>query len=115
MEKNYYDPMLCGTESYHILSPLDRNKVMKATDSVVLFCKEKSAFWCFDVMFSYYPNIKKEEFVTFHFDVENDKCKFYATNGNDKILVKQNIPYTDLDVSVKFFYTNNVLMFPSDY
>ena len=66
-------------------------------------------------MFSYYPKVKKEGFVTFHFDVNNGKCKFYATNGNDKVLVRQSIPYTDLDVSVKLFYCNNVLMFPSDY
>ena len=38
---NYYDPMFGGTESYHILSPFDRNGVMKTTDSVVSFCKDK--------------------------------------------------------------------------
>ena len=73
---------------------------------------------CFESDFDkrvYWPKLKKEEFVTFIFDVTDGACEFRAENGNGKVLVKQEIPFTDLDVNVKFFFTNNVLMFPSDY
>lgn len=112
-KRSYYDPNMYGTEQYW-LHPIYK-QAMKYTDSVRYFMKTKSAFWTLDVCASYLPKLKKKEFVTFIFDVTDSACEFRAENGNGKVLVKQEIPYTDLDVNVKFFFTNNVLMFPSDY
>lgn len=114
-EREYYDPCMFGTEQYWT-HPIYKDS-MKYTDSVKMFMREHSAYWTLDVMASYYPKLKGEDFVSFIFDVDtaNNTCHFYATDGNKKVLIEQDIEYTDLDVSVKFFFTNNVLMFPSDY
>ena len=113
MTKDYYDVMMCGTEQYW-MHPIYRD-AMQYTDSVKYFMKTKSAYWTLDVCASYYPKIKKEDFIVFFFDVKDGACSFRAEDGNGKVLVRQAIDYTDLDVSVKLYFINNVLMFPSDY
>jgi hypothetical protein len=49
-------------------------------------------------------------------DVKGDKAVMTVREDTDMpIILKKNIDYTDLKVNVKFYLTNDVLMFPSDY
>ena len=120
-KRNYFDPMFCGTETmYKTDNFLFRGIADKIqyTESVRYFMREKKAYWIFDVMASYVPKLLKgkHEFVTFLFNVnEDNSCEFRAENGNGKLILSQEIPYTDMKESIKLFWTNNVLMFPSDY
>ena len=64
--------------------------------------------------------VKKEEFVSINFKVENNKAEVIYTDGNEKILYTQNYKYTDFskhfkESEIKFFYTDNVLMLSSEY
>ncbi|MFW6130408.1 MAG: DUF6876 family protein [Atribacterota bacterium] len=48
-------------------------------------------------------------------DKENKSCKVIYTNGNEKILYKQEYDYTDLENNLEFYFTDNVLMLCSEY
>lgn len=115
-EIKFYDPGFGGTDNYYV-HPIYRDKI-KYTDSVKYFMEKFSAYWTLDVMASYVPTLEKKghDFVTFIFEVKPDKsCQFRAEDGNGGVILTQEIEYTSLTESVKLFWTNNVLLFPSDY
>lgn len=111
-ESQYYDPNFGGTETYY-KHPMFK---FNYTESVKYFCEEKEAYWVLDVVGSYMRKFMRYNFLILIFDVNDGEAVFYAQEdtGQSKI-VRQEIPYTDLDVSVKFYLIDNVLMFPSDY
>lgn len=113
-KKEYFDPRFYGTEQYWI-HPMYKEK-FRYTDSFKHFMNEYEAHWTLDVIASYVSKYKGYEFVSFFFDTDavNHTCIFRATDGNKKEIVRQEIEFTTLTVSIKLFYTNNVLMFPSD-
>lgn len=122
-KRSYYDPMFGGTEKYNMYSPLGPAfPALKLTDSVVHFAEEKQAYWVVDVVYSYLPKIVEEmrknntDIVFLNFDVDDGKCEFYGKLDSPlPKFIRQEIEFTDLDVSVKFYLQNGVLMFPSDY
>lgn len=107
----YFDAGFNGTDNYW-KHPLYK---LTYTDSVRYFCQEHSAYWTLDVIGSYMNKIKHYDFLIIHFDVREGQCDFYVQEdiGTNKIIT-QHIPYTDLRVSIKLYYENNVLTFPSD-
>jgi len=110
MGRDYFDPGYFGTDTYwkHPFGLL-------YTDSVKDFCTEKAAYWALDVVASYLPIIKDYEFLVICFDVDGDHCSFYAREDTDEPeVVRQEIEYTDMPVSIKLYLCNGVLMFPSD-
>jgi hypothetical protein len=110
--KNYYDPGFYGTENY------TKHYSILLCDSVVHFAKEKEAFWLLDMIWSYAGKLRKYPivFITVDVDTENGTAVFYAKEDSGKPdIVRQEIEFTSLDVSVKLYYQNNVVMFPSDY
>lgn len=117
---NYYDPMYCGSESlYRVNAMMPR---LVCTKSVVDTCKSKGMYWTLDVIVSHVMTNKKcrgEGFMVAFFDVKDNQCSFKLTDGNDHVLCRQKIEYTDAPVSVKYFLVddgeNIVLMYPSDY
>lgn len=110
-EIEYYDPNFGGTNQYH-------NTIygIKTTDSVIHFMNDKEAFWTLDVIGSYRKKYMNLNFVVFTFDVDVKKSEcLFKILDDDKVIAKQRIPFTDLDVSVKMFLDNGILMFPNDY
>jgi len=121
MEKRqYYDPGFNGTEEYHRVSIFPGAPVV--TDSVIHFCEEKKAFWLMDVIASYSGKYNPEFSVAF-FDLDGkDGGLFHIHDDYDSddpdafpATVSQEIEYTDLDVNVKLYIDNGVVMFPSAY
>ena len=109
---DYYDPMFFGTDTWWKHPLWD----VIYTDSVKHFAEEYQAWWTVDVVGSYMPQFKKYDFLVLTFDVDNGSCVFTAKEDSDrKPIVTQDIPYTDLTVSIKLFYENGVLLFPSDH
>lgn len=108
---SYYDPQMNGTGNYY--------KTMYGfvyTDSLKYFFKKFEAYWVLDLIGSYYPKLRKEDFCSIYIDVTDDEAKFYVTDGNSKRkIVQQKIEFTDLSESIHLYLTDNVLMFPSDY
>ena len=111
MSRDYFDPMFNGTETVwkHPCGLL-------YTDGVRCFAQDHAAYWTLDVVASYLPRLKKYEFLVVYFDVDENKCQFHVREDSDlPDVVIQEIPFTDLDVSVKFYLIDGMLMFPSDY
>jgi hypothetical protein len=108
---SYYDPEFNGTDNYwkHPFGLL-------YTDSVADFAKAYGAYWVLDVVASYLPQIKKYDFLVLYFDVEDSRCLFHAKEDTDlPDIIRQEIEFTDLTVSVKLYFVDGLLMFPSDY
>lgn len=114
-ERDYYDPKFYGTENWY------KGMGFLYTDSVKSHSMEFAAYWILDVVGSYMDKIRasKEDFLIFTFDVDDSKCRFECKNDNRKIILSQDIEYTDLKHSVKFWMeydgVHYVLMFPSDH
>ena len=101
-----------GTEKYHqcFMGVL-------LTDGVKYVADELKCHWVFsDAGVILKMKLKDEEFVTVNLIAENSKAKIVYTDGNETTLYTQEYGYTDLpDINLKFFYTNNVMMLPSEY
>jgi len=108
---DYFDPYYNGTDTYwkHPFGLI-------YTDSVRDFCEDKDAYWTLDVVASYLPQIKHYDFLVIYFDVADSRCSFYAREDlGTPDVVRQEIEYTDMPVSIKLYFSDGILMFPSDY
>lgn len=86
------------------------------TDSVACFIREYEAWWTLDIIGSYLANLRDLEFAVIAFDVVDGQCAFSIREDSDmEPVVKQTIEYTDLQISVKLFWENGVVLFPSDH
>jgi hypothetical protein len=102
--------MMHGTDHYHRY-PIGN---LLLTDSIIMFCEDHKAWWVMDVIGSYAPY--EQPFLVMTMDVEDEKATFTVREDSDRpIIIEQHIDYTDLDVSIRLFFTDGVLMFPSDY
>lgn len=111
MSRDYFDPQSNGTETVW-KHPLG----LTYTDGVRLFAMEHEAYWTLDVVASYLPQLRKFDFLVIYFDVDDGKCCFHAREDSDlPDVIIQHIPFTDLDVSVRYYLIDGMLMFPSDY
>ena len=110
------DLQFSGTENYYKVSMFN----LLATDGAKTLFETKSCYWIADIISSYLPKIRlgvHEAYIIV--DKEKSSCKFYLTNGDDEIIVKQTIPYTDLDISVRLYVQRSggktVVFLPSEY
>jgi len=106
--RNFY-----GTESY--------TKYMGGillTDGVKWLADNAKCYWLLDILWSIknMPKVKREEFLTIDLKVKDQKAVFTAGDGNDNIVYKQTIGYTDFPLDeIRLFFCNNVLMLTSEY
>ena len=91
------------------------------TDGVKELADRWGAYWFLDVIASYQPQLKEEEFQVWTLG-RNEDCTaiVLCTDGNDAIIVSQDIPYTDFKPTVvTVWVTNNgensFAMLPSEY
>lgn len=110
-KEDYYDPNYGGTSQYY------KNIFgLKYTDSVKYFAGEFEAYWLIDLIGSYFKKLRAYEFLVITVDVKGDEAVLTAREDTDMpIILKKNIDFTDLKVNVKFYLSDGVLMFPSDY
>ncbi len=108
---HYYDPGFCGTENYW-QHPFG----FRYVDSVKYFCETKKAYWVLDLIGSYVPILRSYSFLVLFLDVDKDRAQFYAREDMDTPnIVAQEILYTDLDVSIKLYWEDDIVLFPSDH
>lgn len=116
----YRDPQACGTQDYY------RTGMVLATDGALVMCEKLRCFWLLDMIGSYLPRLRTEEFLVFYFVREPGKTEgyFVIEDGNCKILIRQFVEYTDITQDIKLFgqftvLDNNraelVVMLPSEY
>lgn len=88
-----------GTEDYHVLT---MSKSLLATDGVKYLCEKAGAYWLMDVIASHQisMHVRREEFQVWkltklHTEKTPNGAMIRCTDGNDKQIVQQRIPYTD--------------------
>ena len=89
------------------------------TDGVKLMAEMCGAYWLIDEVFFLLHNekLKGEEFIVFQLVVKDSSATIRAEDGNKHLLAKQNIPFTDFPLTegITLFWTDNVLMLPTEY
>ena len=104
-----------GTEQYYF-NPLFRT--IRYTDGVKYLAEKYGAYWFLDVVFSHaVPLLEKEEFMTAELTVnDDDSADFILTDGNDTVLARQKIEWTDFPAQeIKLFIEHGVALLPSEH
>ncbi len=65
------------------------------TEGVLTLAKTFSCFWWLDIIASYQSQLKNEEFQVWTLKRIGNSAVVVATNGNEKQLISQKIPFTD--------------------
>lgn len=101
-----------GTDNYFN----NKSHFFKYTDGVKDCIRLNECYWTIDFIASHYKKISMHERLTIYFMVrENQKCDFYATDGNHNIIVQDEIPWTTLNISLRFFLDYGVLFMFEEY
>ena len=91
------------------------------TEGVLSLAKTFECFWFLDIIASYQAQLKKEEFQVWTIGRNEDSTAIIiCTNGNNKILITQAVPYTDFVPTVATVWVSNngensFAMLPSEY
>jgi len=104
-----------GTEKYYKIGITD----IVATDGVKYMCDKYGLYWFTDIISStqLLNDVKNESFQVWQLKSNYDGTALVtATNGNYKTIYIQNIDYTDFnEKEVTFWFSNNVILLPSEY
>ncbi len=90
-------------------------KKLKYTDGIFFVAEAAGAFWLIDLIASYQH--LDEEFQVWTLHKEGEFYYVECTDGNDSVLVRQDLDFTDFPeeiVPFKAYLENNVLMLPSE-
>ena len=108
--------MFTGTEQW-FRHPLSSNFLY--TDGVKFFAEHcgGGAYWFLDILATELADLQEtEEFMSITLHVVDSSAKITADDGNGNVLYTKNIDFTDAEEGTwKFFFTNNVLLLPSEY
>ena len=89
------------------------------TDGVHYVAETGGAYWLIDeIAFGQaQPNVAAEEFQVWRLKVNPDQAAILTCDdGNDRVVFTKRIEYTDFPLSeIRFYFTNNVIMLPSEY
>ena len=105
-----------GTELWHrTIIP-----TITYTDGAKYVADKCGAYWLLDdiALHQAEPAVKKEEFQVWilRVDLAKSKAVLSCEDGNDNEVFKVNIPFTDFPLcEFKLWYTNRVIMLPSEY
>ena len=108
--------MFTGTEQW-FRHPLSSNFLY--TDGVKFFAEHcgGGAYWFLDILATELADLQEtEDFMSITLIVVDSSAKILVDDGNGNILHTREVDYTDAEEgSWKFFFTNNVLLLPSEY
>jgi hypothetical protein len=110
------DPNFYGTYEYI------RTLFSYMTEGVYFMCEELKCYWLIDVINSYIPSLEMNEFYVCKFILNDDRQSgtFTIDDGDDNIIITQNIMFTDITANVRLFLTTapdkeSVILLPSEY
>jgi hypothetical protein len=104
-----------GTEYYYQHKAFGSAKLL-LTDGTCFLREQANCYWLFDLICSYQYKLHNETFQCWKLKREKtDGWLITATDGNDKQLVTQKIPYSDFPIEeVMLFLADGVVMLPSE-
>lgn len=88
------------------------------TDGVKFLAEKAGAYWLIDYVFSnqILPELKSAPFQVWKIFVADSRAVIKVDDGNGKILKEFKIPYTDFPLTeFMLYFTDNVLLLPSEY
>jgi hypothetical protein len=110
---DYYNYFI-GTESYYTYL-----MGLVLTDGVKTIADEEQCYWFLDCIASYQsvPIVKEQEFQVWKIErIEDSRFKLSVTNGNNKVLASQDIPFSDFFFQeFTIWKEGNVLLLPSEH
>jgi hypothetical protein len=74
------------------------------TDGIKKLIELCECAWLIDIVWSAYPKTKKQDFQVWKITTKNNTAIVSATDGNDNIIYKQKIEYTDFPLESFEFY-----------
>ena len=90
---------------------------MVFTDGIKALADNYEAYWLLDIVVSYQPELKGEEFQVWKLMKYDDGSALVeCTNGNGKKLKAQVVPYTDFKADeATVWVEGNVILLPSEH
>ena len=87
------------------------------TDGAKALADEFECYWFLDIIASYQPQLKEEEFQVWTLmKMEDNSAVVSCTDGNDGILRTQKIPWTDFKTDTATIWVENgVALLPSEH
>lgn len=87
------------------------------TDGVKALCERFNCYWLLDIICSYQHQLRMEPFQVWSLGVNEDKSAVViCTNGNNKILKQQDIPFTDFEAEeVTVWVERLTILLPSEH
>lgn len=105
-----------GTSMYykHQLFP---NLFLSLTDGCDYLRNACNCYWLFDLMLSYQKQLKANDFQVWKLSrIKGDEFNIVCEDGNNSILLKQHIPFSDFPLNnISIWLINGVAMLPSEY
>jgi hypothetical protein len=107
-----------GTEEYHRWSILFPRFVL--TDGAKYLAEQAGAYWLMDAIASYKQRYVKEGFAVAHLKKAKKGWVLTIDDGNDNVLAKQKIEYSDFPLDeIKLYAVQSgdlwVMMLPTEY
>lgn len=94
-----------GTETYYRVG-FGKKYVM--TDGIKRMADLCECHWLIDIVWAAFPKMKKHDFQLWKIEkTKNDEALVTASDGNDNIIYKQKIKYTDFPLDSYEFYCIN--------
>jgi len=110
-----------GTEKYHRFSPLFRTVLL--TDGAKHLAESCQCYWLMDIVGSVQTikKVKSEPMQVFKLTTKNSKGNVVVEDGNNNVLYKQKLDFTDFPLSEITIWCmdggdgNKIIMLPSEY
>ncbi len=104
-----------GTESYH---KIRLYPIVNLTDGIDYVMDNRYSWFITDMLavIKTKEEIKNEDFLGITLVINDDKTAIAKiTDGNEKVLYKQEYKWTNCKKNLNLFFTNNVLMLSREY
>lgn len=103
-----------GTETWHRHA---LNRRMLVTDGVKYFAETAKCYWFLDIVATEVFSLQASHpFLLITIDVREGQADIRASDGNDVVLFKRHIHFTDAPAgNWRFYLTDNVMLLPSEY
>ena len=88
----------------------------KLTDGVMYMATEAKCFWFLDVIVSWQPELKGQEFQIWKLKKCGEAWLVTCDDGNDNELARQVVEYSDFNYdSAEVWFINEVMLLSSEY
>lgn len=105
-----------GTENWYQHGLVKR---ITYTDGVKYVADNGGAYWLIDEIAlanQFFKNVKEQPFQLWKLEVRENSGVLTCDDGNGNMVMTKRIRFTDFPLpEIKFYFTDNVLLLPSEY